>query len=376
MSRSDARVAQARLDILARPSKDELVRDTRFLGVNIHDGYGIVTAPLDVHPRMRRLFVHALSSAAIQEQSELIVTRHVDTMIDNMHDVCRDDGGIDMADLLNFVVYDAISELTFGETLKLLETEENIPWMRIMVGARKFVVFRAIFLDIPVIGRLLEALTAGPMKRKMREHCRLSEDIMDRRLARREGGNADVWGYIMEHSGSPGGLTRGEMDANSAMFPLAGESSGVVMAGTLYYVLTNHAVYAKLAHEIRSAFSTSADISADAVSRLTYLNAVIQEGMRVYPPGAVGITRFASPGGTEISGKVVPEGVRPSLHVPTSLDLRRLHGVRVDARDLERLRRVNLAKPLPPAVRVPPRAMARAAGSRVRGGLSGDSRAV
>lgn len=274
-------MAQARLDILARSSKNELVRDTRFLGVKIHDEYGVATAPADVHPRMRRLFVHALSSASVQAHSERIVARHANTIIGKMHNVCRGDGVLDMVDLLNFVVYDAMSELTFGETLKLLETGENIPWMRIMVSARKSIVFRAIFLDIPVIGRLLEALTAGPMKKRMREHCRLSEDIVNRRLARGEGGSPDVWGYVMEHSGSPRGLTRGEMDANGAMFPLAGESSGVVMAGTMYYVLTNPDVYAKLAQEIRSAFSTSADISADAVSRLTYLNAVIQEGMRV-----------------------------------------------------------------------------------------------
>lgn len=317
---SDARVAQARLDTLARSSNDELVKDTRFLGVNIHDGYGIVTAPLDVHPRMRRLFVHALNSASIQTQGELVVVRHVNSMIDKMYDVCRGDGVLDMVDLLNFVVYDAMSELTFGETLKLLETGDNIPWMRIMVGARKFIVFRAIFLDIPFIGRLLEALTAGPMKKRMREHCRLSEDFVNRRLARGKGGKPDVWGHVMKHSGSPRGLTKGEMYANGAMFPLAGESSGVVMTGTLYYVLTNPIVYAKLTQEIRSAFSTSVDILVDAVSRLTYLNAVIQEGMRVYPPGAVGISRFASPGGTEISGKVVPEGVRPCLHLSASLN--------------------------------------------------------
>ena len=105
-------------------------------------------------------------------------------MIGKMHNVCRGDGVLDMVDLLNFVVYDAMSELTFGETLKLLETGENIPWMRIMVSARKSIVFRAIFLDIPVIGRLLEALAAGPTKRRMRGHCRLSEGIMNRRLAR------------------------------------------------------------------------------------------------------------------------------------------------------------------------------------------------
>ena len=255
--------------------------------------------------------MHALSSASIQTQSELIVARHVNTMIDKMNDVYRGDGVLDMLDLLNFIVYDAISELTFGETLKLLETGEKIPWIRIMVGARKFIVFRAIFLDIPIIGRLLETLMAGPMKRRMREHCRLSEDIVNRRLSRGKGGKPDLWGYVMKHSGSPKGLTMGEMYANGAMFPLAGESSGVVMTGTLYYVLTNPAVYVKLTHEIRSAFSTCADISVDAVSRLAYLNAVIQEGMRVYPPGAVGIARFASSGGTEISGKVVPEGVSP-----------------------------------------------------------------
>lgn len=50
-------------------------------------------------------------------------------------------------------------------------------------------------------------------------------------------------------------------------------------------------------------------MTVDAVSGMAYLNAVINEGMRVYPPGPVGIGRFVPDGGAEISGEHVPAGV-------------------------------------------------------------------
>ncbi|MBE3050086.1 cytochrome P450 [Candidatus Bathyarchaeota archaeon] len=259
-------IAQAKLDILTRPLKDELIKDTRFLSKSMLGGYGLVTAPAEDHPRMRKLFSHAFASFPVQNQAELVVARHVDTIISKMGKVCRGGGTLDLAEILNLIIYDAMAEVTFGESLQLLETGENVPWKRIMVGARNFVVFRAVFLGLPVLGPLLEVLTAGPMRR-MKEHYRLSEGMVKRRLERKEPGDADVWDFVMEQRGSDKGLSMDEMYANSSMLPLAGESPAVVLSGILYHALKNTSVYAKLNQEIRTTFSDfrGAEISGVSV---------------------------------------------------------------------------------------------------------------
>lgn len=353
MSGPNLWIAQARIDILARPLKDEFIRNTRFLGVDIVDGYGLVTAPTEIHPRMRRLFRRGFSSSSVQRHSELIVARHVDMMVDRIGEVCRGQGTLDLVDLLSFVVYDVVTEVTFGESLQLLESGEHVPWMHIMVTARKFVVFRAVFLGLPVLGPLLEALTAGPMKRRMKEHCRLSEEMVRKRMEQKDIAHTDVWGFVLDEQGSEKGLTMDEMHANSAMMPLAGESPAVVLAGILYHTLSNSAIYAKLARELRATFSDSRDITADAVAGMAYLNAVIQEGMRVYPPGPVGIGRFVPGGGAEISGEHIPAGVRCHVPVtpvqPPSANTEVIALPPSDPRYMECSRSIHLASTLSPA---------------------------
>ena len=114
-----------------------------------------------------------------------------------------------------------MGEVTFGESLQLLETGEHVPWKRIMVGARNFVVFRAVFLGLPVLGPLLEVLTAGPMRR-MKEHYRLSKGMVKRRLERKGPGYADVWDFVMEQEGSDKGFLWTKCMPTASCFPSRG----------------------------------------------------------------------------------------------------------------------------------------------------------
>lgn len=118
-------IAQARLDIMARPQKDELVKDMRSLGENLMDGYGLITAPTGVHPRMRRIFSRAFSSSSVQKQAESIVANHVNMMMSKMAEVCQGGGTLDLGDMLNLLIYDVVTDVAFGESLKLLETGEQ-----------------------------------------------------------------------------------------------------------------------------------------------------------------------------------------------------------------------------------------------------------
>lgn len=69
----------------------------------------------------------------------------------------------------------------------------------------------------------------------------------------------------------------------------------------------------KLVDEIRTAFETVDDISVETLAKLPYLNACIEEGMRMYPPVPTGLPRITPKGGAPICGQWVPEDVTVSV---------------------------------------------------------------
>jgi len=66
--------------------------------------------------------------------------------------------------------------------------------------------------------------------------------------------------------------------------------------------------YAKLTHEILPTFANEESITFSAVLNLPYLNACIEEVLRVHPPVPAGPPRVVPPGGDFIDGHWVPGG--------------------------------------------------------------------
>ena len=74
------------------------------------------------------------------------------------------------------------------------------------------------------------------------------------------------------------------------------ETSATGLAATFYYLHANPRAVAKLRDEIDAAFPQYADITPAALARLKYLDAVIMEALRMYPPLPVALHRLVPPG--------------------------------------------------------------------------------
>lgn len=70
---------------------------------------------------------------------------------------------------------------------------------------------------------------------------------------------------------------------------------------------------AQLTSEVRTAFPSASDITLDSSRRLPFMNACIEEGLRIYPPVPAGLPRTTPEGGAEICGEWVPPGVTVSV---------------------------------------------------------------
>jgi hypothetical protein len=65
----------------------------------------------------------------------------------------------------------------------------------------------------------------------------------------------------------------------------------------------------RVTQEVRDAFPTFEDVTISKLSQLSYLQACIEEGLRMYPPVASGLPRVTPEGGAKICGQWVPSGV-------------------------------------------------------------------
>ena len=103
------------------------------------------------------------------------------------------------------------------------------------------------------------------------------------------------------------GTSLQELTAQAGMLVRAGsETTATAMSGLTYYLCSNPRVYGKLAREIRETFSSYDQINGQSTGSLPYLSAVVDEGLRLYPPIAMGLPRV-SPGET-VDGIFVPQG--------------------------------------------------------------------
>jgi cytochrome P450 len=79
-----------------------------------------------------------------------------------------------------------------------------------------------------------------------------------------------------------------------------------------HWLLKTPHVFDKLKKEIRT-IEKAEDLTHERLAKMPYLNACIEEGLRIFPPVPGGNLRSVPKGGASVSGHQLPEGV--SYHV-------------------------------------------------------------
>jgi len=103
-----------------------------------------------------------------------------------------------------------------------------------------------------------------------------------------------------------------ELYSNMSMIVLAGsETSATLLSGLVFHLLENPEIYGKLAKEVRSALKETSDMNFSNEANLPYLNACIEEALRIYPPVPMSIPRRTPPEGATIAGRFIPGNVLP-----------------------------------------------------------------
>lgn len=273
----------------------------------------------DKHREQRQLFNQGFSTRALKEQEPLL-RKHVDRLVAAVQS--RADQGLEtnMVDMFNFLAFDVMGDLAFGASLGLLERSEYNSWVRVIVATIKVVTIRiVVFYHIPFASKIMPLLVPKSMKAKRDAHMKFAEDRVRERLERKTD-RPDLWGLI---TGGPDGkkarLSLDQMVGNAALFMVVGsETTATVLSGTLYLLLKHPKCLERVKREICDTFNSKEEMTIEALPKLTYLTAVLDEAMRIYPAAPETLARVVPAGGTTICGKYVPQGATVFiLHYPT-----------------------------------------------------------
>ena len=276
------------------------------------NGQHILYSDRQKHAQYRRLFSHGFSDRSLREQEPLI-QGYINMLVDGLGRF-SDDGKtpLDIVHWFNWITFDIIGDLTFGEPFGCLKNTYLHPWVRDMFYTIRGINTIRILRQISGLGQYIPSLIRclpGQSVRKLNEHFQYTRDKVTRRVNHTAPRPDFMEGVLRQPEGK--GLTFPELLSNSSIFIIAGsETTATLLSGAIYLLLRNPDKMQKLLDELRTTFYDESMITIESASRLAYLPAVIEESLRLYPPVAVGFPRVVPQGGGMIDGQYVPGGVR------------------------------------------------------------------
>ena len=290
-----------------RPGHDEFPKDlTAFTSL-----VSILTANDADHSRFRRLLSHGFSDKALREQETLILT-YVHNLISGLkHQAKVSEGKANLSDWFNYTTFDIISDLSLGTSFDCLKNHDYHPWVSLIRDNIKGLLLVDVTACFPPLGSLLRYTVPKKLVQAKEDHERLSRGKVEHRL-KTQTTRPDMVTYALRHrNDEKGGMTDEEIHNNMAFFIGAGsETTATLVTGAIWYLLTNPHCLQQANEEVRGRFSRIEDIKLKAVTAdMKYLEAVIDETFRLYPPALAGQSRMAPKGGDTVCGYWIPEGV-------------------------------------------------------------------
>lgn len=298
---------------------NEVPKDLAYLPDSPNGADNIIVADHEPHARFRRAFSTAFTEKAVRQQEPLF-QKYANLMVAKLDAA----GGrpLDLAKMFNFVTFDTMADLTFGEPLGLLETGAYTEWVASVFASVSLMPLHFLLKFYPLLRMLHRWLEPPSVAARRLANFRYSAVRVDRRLARgpAPGQAPDIWALTLGADKDHPALSLAEMHNNSELLMIAGtETTSTWLSGFVFLLLRNPDKMARLRAEIESAAAgpDAEDdgrvypLPFDRLASLSYLNACLDEALRLYPPAPLGQTRIVTqPEGRDVMGRWVPPGVR------------------------------------------------------------------
>ncbi|EHK24114.1 uncharacterized protein TRIVIDRAFT_190955 [Trichoderma virens Gv29-8] len=268
--------------------------------------HSVISANRENHTRMRRTLSHGFSAQAMLDQQPLIQS-YVDMLISKLRENCADGNQpMEMTSWYNWTTFDIIGDLAFGEPFGCLQNSDYHPWVSLIFQRIRVSSINTALRRFPLGDSLIQLLVSKEARKNFDAHFQLTQEKVNKRLAETNP-RSDFMEVMTKREGDMK-FSRAELWDNASLLIIAGsETTATTLSGVTFMLLTHQTVFQKTIDEVRSSFSNESEIDLLSVQKLSYMTAVLQETLRIYPPVPTAIPRRAQPGGDVICGQYVPE---------------------------------------------------------------------
>ncbi|KAK8051165.1 hypothetical protein PG993_002550 [Apiospora rasikravindrae] len=309
-------------------SRPLLLKDPYSQTPALNGSHSLFTAEGGTHKRIRAVLNHSFSDKALREQAR-IIERYADSFMARIRremalpESQGSMGTVDLTKLYGYAAFDTITDLSLGESLcdGLAGLNEH-GWVKNYFFHAKFSAIRTALsrfspLDT-VLGLVLPQHDAQGASAEL-------EGALNRRLAQAkpEKGNerSDLLSPLVDRLSSSDGsnkgpvgnstITRGETLSNGIAFVIAGTQLNTNVLSTATYLLLRYrGKWDRLADEVRTRFAAAADITVQSTQDLPYLDATINEALRIRHPTPINLPRVVPRGvSLVVNGQAIPEDV-------------------------------------------------------------------
>ncbi|KAF5617234.1 pisatin demethylase cytochrome P450 [Fusarium tjaetaba] len=256
------------------------------------------------HSRRRRAWDRAFSSKvprALRDYEPRVV-KYTSQLLDRLEQT--QDIPIDIAKWFKFYSFDTMGDLAFGKSFNMLTDGVKHPFMALveshmaMAGAFSQLIWMfPLFRAMPFLGQE-DAIFQKWLENQVRHQEQNKPDL------------PNIFSWLLEDYKSQ--LHPREQDwlnlqADMQLIAVAGSDTTSVTLTCLFYLLAaNKGVCIRLQEEIDNLFSSFSQPNHSSFSKLTYLQACIDETLRLFPPVPSGLQRMTPAEGLRVGDIFIP----------------------------------------------------------------------
>lgn len=266
------------------------------------------------HSKFRRAFANSFSDKSLRDQSP-VIEGYVELFIKQLRAISSGQRGketaVDLEKWLHYLTFDISGDLSFGEPFDCLKNGKAHPWVDIAQDFGKGLALVASINTYPPIDKLLRYIIPKKVIQRMKDHREMSAAKAMKRLAL-DTQRPDFVTPTKKYSSNKIEISNQEWEINMAIMVFAAsETVASALTAIVRELVQSRGVLHRLTQEVRSTFDTEKEITISSTGNLEYLNAVINEGLRLDPPSSISVPRIVPQGGDTICGQWVPGGVSP-----------------------------------------------------------------
>ncbi|KAF2185987.1 cytochrome P450 [Zopfia rhizophila CBS 207.26] len=290
---------------------------TWFKNLKSDEPKSIMGSDEEAHSRMRRTFANSFSEKSLKDQSPVIES-YAEELMNQLKSPTSGrqwkEKTVDLVQWLDFLMFDISGDLSFGESFDCIKNGKAHPWVEIAHGFGKWLALIASINLYPPMNKLLRYILPKKLVQRQLDHREMSAAKARKRLAL-DTDRPDFVTPMKKFNDQKASISAREWEINMAVLVFAGsETTGSALSGILRELVQNRGVMYSLTQEIRRTFGEESQITISSTSCVPYLNAVINEGLRLTPPVVIGVPRVVPKGGDQICGQWVPEGTYVSFN--------------------------------------------------------------